>query len=196
MSRPPRSPKFTPARAAKARESRAPATHQQQEPKMASEGSKSGGDTPFNAVMQQAKSATEAFTRMFSEMKLPTVLDMEALIAIHRRHMETLSAANRIALEGAQAVAKRHMEIVQQSMAEMGDVMRVLAAPGESPQARAAKQAELLKSAYERAVANTRELSELLQRSNREALELLNKRFIEAMDEVKVLAAKAGPHTS
>jgi phasin family protein len=39
-------------------------------------------------------------------------------------------------------------------------------------------------------VANTRELSDLIQRSNSEALTLLNKRFAEAMDEVKGLMNK------
>ena len=65
--------------------------------------------------------------------------------------MDTLASANRIALEGAQAVATRQLEIMQQTMAELGETMRTLAAAGEAPQALAAKQAELLKQAYERA---------------------------------------------
>jgi phasin family protein len=162
---------------------------------MASETGKTGGDTPFSEAMHQAKSAAEDFTRMFADMKLPALPDMEALLAAYKRNMDTLASANRIALEGAQAVAKRQMEIMQQTMAELGETMRALAAPGEAPQAMAAKQAELLKRAYERAVSNARELSELIQRSNGEALELLNKRFVEAVDEVKALAAKAGSHT-
>jgi phasin family protein len=157
---------------------------------MATDSGKTGGGNPFADAMQQAKSAAEDFTRMFSDMKLPAVPGMEALMAAHKRNMDTLSAANRIALEGAQAVAKRHLEIMQQSMAELGETMRALATPGAAP------QAEVLKHAYERALANTRELSELIQHSNREALDVLNKRFVEAMDEVKALAAKAGPHTS
>jgi hypothetical protein len=36
-----------------------------------------------------------------------------------------------------------------------------------------------------------KELSDLIQQSNAEALTLINKRFEEAMDEVKALAAKA-----
>src|SRR3954453_19328135 len=56
------------------------------------------------------------FTRMFSEMKFPAMPDMDSFLQAHRRNMETLSAANRVALEGAQSVAKRHMEIVQQTM--------------------------------------------------------------------------------
>ena len=55
-----------------------------------------------------------------------------------------------------------------------------------------AKQADLLKRTYERAVSNTRELSDLIQRSNGEALDLLNKRFTEAVDEVKSLVEKSG----
>ena len=44
------------------------------------------------------------FTRYFSEMKMPAMPDMEALLAAHRRNMETISAANRVALEGATGV--------------------------------------------------------------------------------------------
>lgn len=130
------------------------------------------------------------FTRFFAEMKLPALPDMEALLAANRKNLETLSAANRIALEGAQAVARRHMEIVQASMNEMSEAMKSLASP-DAPQAKAAKQAELLKQAYQRAVAHMKELSDLIQQSNAEALALINKRFEEAMDEVKALAEKA-----
>jgi phasin family protein len=152
--------------------------------------SKASDETPFAQAMGQAKTAAEEFTRMLGEMKFPAMPDTEALLGTHRRNMEALSAANRIALEGAQTVAKRHMEIMQQSMAELTESMRALAS-AEAPQAKAAKQAELLKRAYERAVANTSELSDLIQRSNREALEQLNKRFTEAMDEVKRLMEKS-----
>jgi phasin family protein len=60
----------------------------------------------------------------------------------------------------------------------------------EGPQAKAAKQAEMLKLAYERAVTNMQELRDLIQQSNAEALALINQRFVEAMDEVKALAQK------
>ncbi len=147
-------------------------------------------DHPFAQAMAQARSAAEDFAKMFQEMKLPPVPDLEALSTAYRRNMEALSGANRIALEGAQAVARRHMEIMQQTMAEMTETMRTLAA-ADAPQAKAAKQADLLKHAYERAVANAKELSDLIQRSNSEALALLNRRFVEAMDEVKTLMEKA-----
>ena len=131
------------------------------------------------------------FTRLFSEMKMPAAPDMEQFLSAYRRNMEALSQANRVALEGAQSVARRHMEMMQQAMAEMTESMRQLASP-ESPQARTAKQAEMMKAAYERAVAHMREMADLIQRSNGEAVGLLNRRFTEAMDEVKAMAQKAG----
>jgi phasin family protein len=131
------------------------------------------------------------FTKLFSDMKLPAMPDMDAFVAASRRNMEVFTAANRIALEGAQAVARRHMEIMQQGMTEMTEAVRALSS-ADTPQAKAARQAELLKAAYERAVANMKEIGDLIQRSNAEAIGLLNQRFAEAMDEVKTLAAKAG----
>jgi phasin family protein len=152
------------------------------EPAMASgPNSKSGG----------AQSAPDMdFSKFFAEMKLPALPDMESFMAASRKNMETFSAANRVALEGAQAVARRHMEMVQSSMAELTEAMKALANT-DAPQAKAAKQAELLKQAYQHAVAHMKELSDLIQQSNAEALGLLNKRFAEAMDEVKALAEKA-----
>jgi phasin family protein len=129
------------------------------------------------------------FTKILAQMKLPALPDIDAFVAANRKNMETLSGANRIALEGAQAVARRHMEIMQQSMAEMTEAMKALSSL-DAPQAKAARQAELLKTAYEHAVANMKELSDLIQHSNGEALALINKRFVEAMDEVKALAQK------
>lgn len=129
--------------------------------------------------------------RFFRDLKLPAMPDMEAVLSIYRRNTEVLSQASRVALEGTQTVAKRHMEILQQTMAELTENMKALTAI-ESPQAKAAKQAELMKRAYERAVANTKELSDLIQHANSEALGLLNKRFVETMDEVKALMEKTG----
>ena len=148
-------------------------------------------ENPFAQAMTQAKTAAEDFTKMFTEMKLPPVPDGEALMAAHRRNLEALSAANRIALEGAQAVAKRHMEIMQTTMAEVSEQIRALSST-ETPSAKAARQAELLKQAYEHAVQNAKELGDLIQRANAEAIGTLNHRFAEAMDEVKQLVAKSG----
>ena len=69
--------------------------------------------------------------------------------------------------------------------------MRAVAS-AEAPKDKAARQAELLKEAYQQAVANMRELSDLIQKSSAEAMGLLNRRFSEGMDEVKAMMKKSG----
>ena len=129
------------------------------------------------------------FSKLYSDMKVPAMPDMEAVLAAHKRNLEALSEANRVALEGAQAVARRHMEIMQATMTGLTATLKEISV-SDSPATRAAKQADLLKQAYENAVSNTRELGDLIQRSNAEAMSKLNHRFSEAMTEMKALFKK------
>lgn len=131
------------------------------------------------------------FTRMFSDMKVPTMPGMDTFLSAQRKNLEVLTAANKVALEGAQTVARRHMEIMQETMHEVSEAMRDFAST-DSPQGKAAKQTEMMKASYERAVSHLKELADLIQRSNGEALSMLNQRFTEAMDEVKAMAQQAG----
>jgi phasin family protein len=105
-------------------------------------------------------SMADQFTKRIAEMQLRFMPDLDALTTARRRNMETLSAANRMSLEGAQAVTRRNMEIMQQAMAELGEAMKAIAS-AEAPKEKAAKQVELLKQAYQHAVANMKELSDL-----------------------------------
>jgi phasin family protein len=128
-------------------------------------------------------------SKLFSDMKIPAMPDMEAVLAAHKRNLEALADANRVALEGAQAVARRNMEIMQSTMSNLSSTLKSISV-SDSPANRAAKQTDLLKEAYENAVANTRELGDLIQKSNSEALQKLNNRFSEAMTEMKALFKK------
>ena len=129
------------------------------------------------------------FTKLFKDLKAPAMPDMEAVLAAHKRNLEALSDPNRVALEGAQAVARRHMEIMQSTMSGLTETLKDISV-SDTPAARAAKHADLLKQAYENAVSNTRELGDLIQKANSEAMEKLNHRFSEAMSEMKNLFKK------
>lgn len=140
------------------------------------------------AKMPEALFDTD-FTKVMSEFRIPNV-DVEAMVAAQRKNLETLSAANKLALEGMQAVAKRNMEIMQQSLADVTEAMKAIAA-AEAPQAKAAKQAELLKATYEKAMQNIRELQDMIQKMSGDTLGVLNRRVSEALDEVKAMMEKA-----
>ena len=127
------------------------------------------------------------FTKLFTDVRPPAISDMEALITNTRRNMEAMTSANRVAFEGAQAIARRYMEIMQQSTAELAEAVRVMSSV-EAPQAKVAKQAKLLTHAYDRAISNLQEVVDLIQHSSAEAVKPLKARFVEAVEEVKALA--------
>lgn len=126
----------------------------------------------------------EEMMRAFTSMKMPGMPDFQAFADAQKRNLEALTMANKLAMEGAQAVARRNMEIMQQVMAEMSQAVQSMTS-GEGSPNKAAQQAEMMKGAYERAVANMQEIAELIQKSNGEAVGVLNRRFAEALEEVK-----------
>jgi phasin family protein len=128
-------------------------------------------------------------TKMFSNFNAPGV-DMQSLLSSQRKNIEALTQANKVALEGMQAVFRRQAEILKQSIEETTAATRDLSSPAGSPQDKVAKQTEIAKSAFEKSLANARELSEIVTKANGEAVDLLNKRFSAMLDEFKDAVAK------
>ncbi|MGQ9367661.1 phasin family protein [Azospirillum sp. A39] len=129
------------------------------------------------------------FSKMLGDMKVPGV-DMDAILASQRRNIEAVAMANQLAMEGVQAVVRRQAEILRQTAEETSRMMSELAAAG-TPEDKVAKQAELVKTAFEKALANARELAELMAKSNTEAAEVLSKRVSASLDELKAAVAAA-----
>ena len=127
----------------------------------------------------------EDMMRAFTALKMPGLPGLQAFADTQKRNLEALTMANKLAMEGVQAVGRRNMEIMQQVMGEMTSAVQSMTASEGSPNTKAAQQAEMMKTGYERAVANMQEIAELIQKSNGEALGVLNRRFAEALEEVK-----------
>lgn len=123
------------------------------------------------------------FTKLADQFKVPAV-DAGAVLEYQRKNIEALTAANQVAFEGVQAVAQRQAEIFRKSFEDAAAAVNTLTAAGK-PEEKLAKQADFVKKGYEQAVANGRELLELSAKSNGEAAEVLNQRFVEGIDEVK-----------
>ncbi|QQP90488.1 phasin family protein [Skermanella sp. TT6] len=128
-------------------------------------------------------------SKLMSEFKLPGV-DVESAFAAQQKNIQALTAANQLAFEGFQAVARRQSEILRQAIEQTTSIVSELLAAG-SPEEKVAKQADLVKAAFEKALANTRELAELVTKSNTEAADVINKRVSESLEELKSVVAKA-----
>ena len=128
------------------------------------------------------------FSNALKQYKLPGV-DLDSLVATQKKNLEALTSANRVAFEGLQAVAKRQAEILQETMNEASRAVDQLSKAGSPPEI-AAQQAELTKSAFERALANMRELAEMVSKANQEASNAVNSRISASLDEIKEYALK------
>ena len=126
--------------------------------------------------------------KMLGDFKIPGV-DMQSLLSAQEKNIAALKQANQHAAEGLKALAKRQMEMMQQVMQGAASAAQQVAA-SSGPKEAAAKQAEVAKAAFEQAVANMREMAELVSKSSSQAFEVISQRAAEGLEELKQLSKK------
>ena len=135
-----------------------------------------------------AKFADE-FAKIAGQAKMPS-FDMQVVVDAQRKNIEALTASNQLVVEGAQAVAKRQAEIAQTAFDAATTVAEQFG-NAKTPADIAAKQFDIAKAAIEGALANTKELSVLVAKSNEEAIAPITARVVEQIDEIKAAAVNA-----
>ena len=131
---------------------------------------------------------TEEITSKLKDYKLPGI-EVEAVVASQRKNVEALANASRAAFEGAQAVAKRQAEILQETMNQTAKSFGTLAEAGSPPEV-AAKQAELAKEALAKALGNMRELADMVTKAQQGAMDSISSRISQSLDEIKQMSLK------
>jgi phasin family protein len=119
--------------------------------------------------------------KIFEQLRVPGV-DVSALMEASRKDIEALTEFNKIALQSSQTMAQKQVEILQKTMEELTQAI----APGK-PLENAAKQGELVQHAVEKAFEYMRELAEVARKAQAEALDVVNKRAQEKMQELTSL---------
>jgi len=131
----------------------------------------------------------QAMQKMMGDMKMPA-FDWEAIMSANRRNMEAFAQANQLAAEGAQAIFRRQGEILKATMDDANRQVKTMLADG-TPEDRVARQTDAIKTAFESAMSNYREMLEMASKANAEALSVMSKRVSESLDELKDVMAKA-----
>src|SRR5512144_438982 len=131
---------------------------------------------------------TEEITSKLKEYRLPGI-EVDAVVASQRKNVEALANASHAAFESTQAVTKRQAEIFQETMNQTAKSFDALAKAGSPPEA-AAKQAELAKEAFEKAIGNMRELAEMVTKAQQGAIDMISNRISQSLDEIKEMALK------
>jgi phasin family protein len=122
------------------------------------------------------------FSALLGNMTLPSV-DVTGLLVSQRKNMEALAAVMRMATEGAGTVARRQAQMIQAALEQNMALVQDLGSPTNGKD----NVAMRLKKNLETSVANARELTQLLERSNKEVFEVLWRRADEALEEIQGL---------
>jgi phasin family protein len=125
--------------------------------------------------------ATDPFgdmKNMLAQLKMPGI-DMAAILESRRKDVEALVEANKSAYESMQAIARKQTEMMAESMKVMQEAAKGAADPG--------KQTEAVRSAFEKTIADMKELAEMASRSQSDAMVHITQRAAEHMEEIKKL---------
>jgi phasin family protein len=134
----------------------------------------------------------ESFLDMFSQfgknLNMPNV-DVESILAHHRKNLEALQKAASASAAGAQAVMAKQREALQEGLQEIQEMAQSFRAPG-GPQEMMSKQAEFARKSFETAVKNTGEVADVVRKHGSESVEILRTRIQEAMEEIREVYEK------
>jgi phasin family protein len=119
---------------------------------------------------------------LMTQFSVPGV-DLAAVIESRRKDIDALVAANQAALEAAQALARKQTEMLTEAMQDIQKAARDTAVSIGDP----SKQAANARKAIEKAIADMKELAEMAQSSQREALAHLTQRANEHLQEIRGL---------
>ncbi len=146
--------------------------------------------------MQQKNPAESFFNDMQSTWKqflnnAPTgyPFDMKTVMDAQRKNIQAITEANQRAFEGWKTLAQRQTEMMSQFVQDNSGLARETLTEG-TPEAKFAKQTELLKTSYEKSVQNAQELVELAQSCAAETAEVINQRVVASLGEIKASTKK------
>lgn len=128
------------------------------------------------------------FTKQFAAFKVPGV-DTEALVETQKKNMEALVKANQAAAAGYQDLFKKQIAIFEETIAEAQKHFQNLDATKLDAES-AKAQAELARTAFEKALSNMQMLAETAQKANAEAYEIVSARIQESLAELREMAQK------
>lgn len=122
---------------------------------------------------------TEAF-------KMPA-FDFSAMQATQQKNMEAFVNANKTAMAGYQEIYKRQQTLFEGALADIKTRMSDLQGQPMTTET-ATQNFEDMKSAFEQAIADLKDVAEMAQSANMEAFEILKTRGEEVLAEIKAAA--------
>ena len=128
---------------------------------------------------------TDMFKNLGEQLKIAP-FDMTKIMEHQQKNLEAMTKSWQAMAGGANEIAKKQREIFEAAVKDVTAMVQEYK-PGGSPQDIMAKQAEFAKKAMEAAIANTRDIAELVQKSSTEAFKIVQDRMQENMANLQKL---------
>lgn len=131
--------------------------------------------------------------KLLGSFRLPSV-DVGQLIETNRKNMDALIAAQRSVTDGYTSLAKRQVEIFQNTMEMAQGVIKAKREAKKSGEESSGSgggdgpsSTEMAKMAFNMAIQNMKDLAEAASKANGEALALINERMKATLSELKAM---------
>ena len=121
---------------------------------------------------------TDMFKNLGEQLKIAP-FDMTKIMEHQQKNLDAMAKSWQAMAGAANEIAKKQREIFEQAVKDVTAMVQEYK-PGGSPQEIMAKQAEFAKKAMEAAIANTRDIAELVQKSSTEAFKIVQDRMKES----------------
>lgn len=118
-------------------------------------------------------------TKMLEQFKIPGV-DMSAIADARRQDVDALVQANKTVYDGMQVLANKQTEMLKQAMEGIQNAAGASAGRGDP-----AQQTEMARKAYEKALSDMKDLAEIAQKSQTDAMAIIMERAAQNMQEIK-----------
>ena len=131
---------------------------------------------------------TDMFKNLGEQLKIAP-FDMTKIMEHQQKNLEAMTKSWQAMAGAANEIAQKQRAIFEQAVKDVTAMVQQYK-PGGSPQEIMAKQTEFAKKAMEAAIANTRDIAELVQKSSAEAFKIVQDRMKESYEEIKASVEK------
>ena len=139
-------------------------------------------------MAQAPQNFMDMFKNLGEQLKIPS-FDMSRIMEHHQKNLEAMTRSWQAMATGAGEVASKQRAIVEEAVKDVTAMVQQYK-PGGSPQEIMAKQTEFAKKAMEAAITNTRDITELVQKSSTEAFKIVQDRMKESYEEIRASVEK------
>ena len=134
-------------------------------------------------MAQTPQNFTDMFKNLGEQLKLPQV-DVAKIMEHHQKNLEAMTKSWQAMASGASEIAQKQRAIFEEAVKDVTEMVKEYK-PGGSAQEIMAKQSEFAKKAMEAAIANTRDIAQLVQKSSTEAFKIVQDRMKESYEEIR-----------